>query len=235
MVAAIDVQNGWLSIHVVAFASHSRGVLVDRHEIHGSIDRVDGSAWEQAKAWVRSHPGYRGYPIDTIVVDTGFQSDIAVQAAARIGHQRTIYVKGDDGWRRPIVARSKHAKVRGLNYPLFIVGVDGVKVSLRKGFANGDMRILDTLPENVERELVSEVLLKRKIRGRTVDYWKQLDERNEALDCCAYALAAMHAVGHTSDTIAAIQPTAQRRLVRKRTSAQEIKAKLIKAGQGRFS
>ena len=216
-VCAIDVQQGWLSVHVIMFASQTQGIVVERVEMHGDIDYVGGSAWEQCKTWIRTHKGYRGYPISLVVVDTGYQSDITVQNAARLGHPKVFFVKGDDGWNRAIYTRSKNAKVRGLKYPLYMLGVDGIKVSLRKWFGNGQMRILDTLPETVERELVSEELKEKKVRGRTTKFWDQIEKRNECLDACVYAVAAIHIAGHNSETIGAIQPAKATPATRRRT------------------
>lgn len=204
-VAAIDVQNKWLSAHVVSFASPRDGIIVDRHEFHGDIDRIDGSAWLLCKAWLMSRPKYGGYPIRIAVIDTGYMSDVTVINGQRLRFPNTFFVKGAGGWDRPTSKRAQHAKVRGQPYPLFIVGVDPLKETLRKLLSVGKMRIVSEMPEEVEQELVSEVLIWHKSHGKKTKRWDQIDNRNEALDCTIYAMSAVGIAGFTPPMIANIK------------------------------
>ena len=203
-ICAIDVQKGWLSVHVLLFASPAHAVIVDRREFYGDIDRLDGSAWTQCKDWLNTKPMYNGFGVKSTVIDTSWQTDMTVLNGTRMRQPRTYFVKGGHGFNHPLIKQAVNPRIRGLRYPLLMVGVDGIKRSLRKWYGTGQFRIVDTLPENVERELTSEVLVKHKSHGRIRPRWEQIDERNEALDASVYAIAALHAAGYTQEMIGRI-------------------------------
>ena len=225
VIAVIDVQNKWLSMNVFMFSSQVEGVMVDRREFHGDVEYVGSSAWLLAKEWLATDPKYRGYRIHMLAIDTGYSTDSAVRNGMRLGVNMTFFVKGMGGFDRQSHKRADEAKVQNSRYPLFILGVDPLKETVRKCLSVGLIRVLDTIPEDVDRELTSENLIRRRVNGKWTKRWEQVEERNEALDTLVYALASIRIAGMDSEMIARIQPAKPRRKVkRKQSSVERLRA-----------
>ena len=224
-IAVVDVQNKWLSMNVWLFSDRTEGVMVDRQEFHGDVELVGSSAWGLCKEWLRTKPTYRGYGIKMLAIDTGYSSDAAVRNGMRMGISNTYFMKGAYGFNRAAYERAKRAKVQNIRHPLFIIGVDPLKQTVRRCLSNGSIRVLDTIPEAVDQELTSENLVRRRMMGKWVPRWEQVHERNEALDTLVYALAAIRIAGMNAAMIARIQPANAKRKGRRsrRNSADRLR------------
>ena len=188
-VCAVDVQDGWLSVALIVFGPAGRGVLAERTEHNGDVDRIDGSAWLAFRRWLRTANVARR-PVAAVVVDTGFQSDATIRNLRRLQHPRVYAIKGAAGWDRPTYRRSKTI-VAGIAQRLFILGVDSLKLTVQQRFRRGVLRLADHLGEDVAREIAGERLKLVVRQGRRHRRWVQDAEHVEALDCCVYALAAV--------------------------------------------
>ena len=221
VIAVIDVQNKWLSMNVFMFSDRTEGVMVDRKEFHGDVELVGSSAWVLAKEWLHTNPTYRGYGIRILAIDTGYYSDAAVRNGMRLGVAPTYFVKGGHGFNRAAYERAKHAKVQNYGYPLYTLGVDGLKETVRRCLVKGKIRILDTMPEAVEQELTSEILIRRRVNGNWVPKWEQVHERNEALDTLVYAMASIRIAEINAEMIKRIKPANARRTARRSVSSAD--------------
>ena len=190
-VCSVDVQDGWLSMHVLIFGPRRNAVIVERREFNGDIDCVGGSAWVALREWLRSEPTWEGRRIRLLVCDTGFQSGWTMRNLRWLGRRHPVYaVKGRAGWDEPDWRRSKTV-VDGVARRLYIVGVDPLKSSVTRRLRKGEIKIADDLPEEVEAELAGERLDDVVVKGRKERRWVQHHARVEALDCCVYATAAV--------------------------------------------
>ena len=211
-VCAVDVQHGWLSVHVWLLGDLG-GLLVDRREFEGDTDHVGEGAWAECGRWLATKPQYERRGIRLLAVDTGYRSDVVVQSARRWQFPNLYLVKGVGGWDKPTAKRGK-TTVRGVGVRLWSLGVDGLKLEANRGLAAGRYRIADHMPAEVEKELTAERLKRAVAGGRRVRRWVQEGGQNEAFDCLAYALAA-RAISGIAD-IGGLPLGAVRRRKRKR-------------------
>ena len=220
-VCSVDVQDGWLSVHLFLFGPNEAAVLAGRTEFNGEIDSTDGSAWQAFRHWLKSRPHVHGRPVRILVVDTGFQSDATVRAVRRIAGVLVYCIKGAGGWDRPAYRRSKTV-VSGVAQRLYILGVDSLKLTVAQRFASGRMRLADDVPPDVAGELAGERLKWTLERGRRKRRWIQDAERVEALDCAVYALAAVR-IANVAD-IPALPLVGHAPRWRRRTVAERLAA-----------
>ena len=104
-----------------------------------------------------------------------------------------VSIKGRGGDQCPMFsAPSRRNSAKAL---LFVLGVDKIKDVLCdrleiKTRGPGYIHIPEALSGEYWQQLNAEKKESYIERGRTVSVWKQLRERNEALDCAVYAFAA---------------------------------------------
>ena len=101
-------------------------------------------------------------------------------------------IKGEDGFRRPILERSR-SKAQGR---LWIVGSDAAKSRLFASLAvPGAVRFSGDLPPHWFEQLASERKVVRYTRGKPVERFERIPGRRaEALDSVVYGIAARQAV-----------------------------------------
>lgn len=208
IVLAVDVQDGWLSAAVFAYGPGEKSVLLERREFNGDVDKVGGAAWSELNGWLATGPRWDGYGITVTAVDTGYQSDMVVRNAAGLtGAGTVLLVKGGTGFAHATWKRGKTV-VAGVPRRLYMLGVDGCKVTMVQRYVNGHARVLDSIPDEVLAELEAEELVWAKTLGRKRRRWSQIADRNELLDQSVYALAAVRILGWTDEQIAALEPNA---------------------------
>ena len=194
-VCAVDVQAGtndqsFISAAVWIFGPEDEGALmVDRQEFYDEINYHDAGAWKQLADWLKTNPSYQGRVISRLVVDGGYRQSVTIRACNMMGFSGTYIVKGMAGWGLPTTQPMKKSPEPS-RHRQFILGVDGIKLQFLRGLASGKYRIVDSLPETIEKEMTAERLRVRVRQGRKVKYWHQELERNEALDQGVYAIAA---------------------------------------------
>lgn len=114
---------------------------------------------------------------------------------------RIFAVKGVGGWGRPLVGQRSHKKT-GRNVrrvDLWPVGVDEGKLIVMRRLAvkepgPGYCHFPDTRTPDYFSQLSAERLLTRYRKGHPVREWHKVRDRNEALDCRVYAMAALKIV-----------------------------------------
>ena len=215
-ILAVDVQDQWLSCASYLFGPAERCVLVDRREFNGTVDRIDGAAWVELSRWLATKPTWNGYPLRAMAIDTGFCSDMAVRNSQRLKFDGArLLVKGVGGFAAPTWKRGKTA-VRGVRHRLYLVGSDGLKMSVIQRYASGHFRVVDTITDEIISELESEELVWSKHLGRRRRRWQQVADRNELIDQTAYALAAARIINMSDDAIAGLSKAPVRKRRRKR-------------------
>ncbi|MBF0182639.1 MAG: phage terminase large subunit family protein, partial [Magnetococcales bacterium] len=137
-------------------------------------------------------------PIFATAIDTGGANTMSAYAFCRERQDRRIWgIKGIGGMGKPLWPQRASRNNKG-RIPLFVIGVDAAKESI---YAR--LRITKPGPgychfpkdRDAEwfRQLTAEKIRTRYIRGRPIREWHKKDgDRNEALDCRVYAVAALH-------------------------------------------
>jgi len=133
-----------------------------------------------------------------VCVDSGghFTSSVYEFCHARF-RRRVWAIKGRGGPGVPIWPK-KPTRTKG-GCPVFLIGVDQIKHQIYARLKNdragtpGYMGFDASLPDGWFDQLTAERLVVTYKRGFAVSTWiLPSGIRNEALDCCAYALAALH-------------------------------------------
>lgn len=198
--AGVDVQDDRIEIEVVGWGRNEESWSLDYIVLRGDpsgpqlwaeLDRV---LMERRQHDVR--PG--GAPIDAVCIDTGGHHTQKAYVFCRDRFARRVWaVKGVGGQGKPIWPRRNTKTKSGA--PLFIVGVDTAKETIYRNLrvpepGAGYCHFPADRDDQYFRQLTSEEIVTKFQRGFPVRVWqlKAGNKRNEALDCRAYAYAALH-------------------------------------------
>lgn len=202
LTAGVDMQQDRLEVEIVAWGVGEESWSVDYRVLWG--DPLQADVWEELEALLAStwlHESGAQLPVVAACVDTGGTKGYT-QAAydwlkGKTG-RRVFGVKGVAGWGRPIVGAPSRRKSgqRGRKIDLFPVGVDEAKLVVMRRLSVAEPGPgYCHVPEDREAEwfeqITAEKLSLRYVKGFPVREWHQTRERNEALDCRVYALAAL--------------------------------------------
>lgn len=202
LTAGVDMQQDRLEVEVVGWGEGEESWSVAHQVLWG--DPLQGDVWEDLEALLESrwrHASGAWLPITATCVDTGGTGG-STQAAydwlkGRAG-RRVFGIKGVGGWGRPIVSAPsrKRSGRRGRKIDLFLVGTDEAKLVVMRRLAlvepgPGYCHFPVGRDADWFRQLTAEKLVTRYVKGFPVREWHKTEERNEALDCRVYALAAL--------------------------------------------
>lgn len=202
LTAGVDMQQDRLEVEIVAWGVGEESWSVDYRVLWG--DPLQEDVWEELEALLAStwlHESGAQLAVMAACVDTGGTKGYT-QAAydwlkGKTG-RRIFGVKGVAGWGRPIVGAPSRRKSgqRGRKIDLFPVGVDEAKLVAMRRLSvaepgPGYCHIPDDRGAEWFEQITAEKLTLRYVKGFPVREWHQTRERNEALDCRVYALAAL--------------------------------------------
>lgn len=212
LTAGMDVQADRVEVYVWGWGRDKRSWLVD-HVVCGG-DPNGAAVWRAvdeviARSW--RHESGIDLPLRQVAVDSGHAALSVYDWARRQGSSRVMVVKGTATGpallgtpASGMVSRAGRRERGGaLIWP--------VNVSLAKaefyGWLNQDrpageekapagwVHLPADVPDEVCRQLVAEHYVRRKIGGHLSGEWRQVYQRNEALDCRNYARAAAEHLG----------------------------------------
>ncbi|ABK45390.1 phage terminase GpA [Magnetococcus marinus MC-1] len=199
LTAGVDVQDDRLEIEIVGWGRDEESWSIDYRVLWG--DPSSPAVWEDLDNLLRyPRPHSRQLPDMTIraaAIDTGGHHTLKSYAFCRSRQGRRIWaIKGRGGMGVPIWPRKPSTKNKG-KVPLFIVGVDACKEAILSrlrieepgpGFLHFPMQ----RDADYFKQLTAESVVTRYHKGRPIREWKKRDsDRNEALDCRVYAMAAL--------------------------------------------
>ena len=209
LTAFVDVQGDRIEVEVDAYGRDEECWVVDHQVIHGDPTRKgQGSVWA-ALAELREkaypHAGGNTMRITAMGVDSGYLSPEVYDHCRAWAHKHVIATKGDSTGGKPILGRPSWVDInhngqkikRGAQ--LWIVGVDAAKERFYKRLeiaepGPGYQHFPRGLSDEYFEQLVSEKLVRRRVRGVEKHEWVNTRERNEALDlkvgCYAVAIYA---------------------------------------------
>lgn len=207
LTCGVDVQDNRLELTIVGWARDQESYVIDHKILYGdpstpqlwaqldsvlfaTYDRVDGNQMS----------------IMSTAIDSGghFTNSVYSYAKKHTG-RRVFAIKGVGGEGRPIVGRPSKSNVG--KCPLFPVGVDTTKDLL---FARmrieeqgaGYIHFPDSLDDEYFKQLTAEKVVTRFNRGYKKRVFKKIRDRNEALDCFVYAIAALSILNLDVNTLA---------------------------------
>lgn len=202
LTAGVDMQTDRLEVEVVAWGLGEESWSVDYRVLWG--DPLGAEVWEdldEVLSGTYVHQSGAVLPIAGACLDTGGTAGYTQSAYEYVrerAQRRLFAIKGIGGWGRPIVSspskRQSGARTRKVR--LFPVGVDEAKLIVMRylviaepgpGYCHFPR---DRSPEWFE-QLTAERLVTKQVRGFPVREWHMTRDRNEALDCRVYALAAL--------------------------------------------
>ena len=202
LTAGIDMQQDRLECEVVAWGHGEESWSVDYRIFWGDPLHMD--VWEDLEYYLAhpwKHESGALLPITCAALDTGGtggNTQAAYDWLFSTRGRRIYGIKGAGGWGKPIVSaptkrRSGKSKRK---IDLFMVGADEVKLTIMRRLAILDVgpgycHFPDDRDEEWFHQLTAEKLMTRYVKGFPVREWHKTRPRNEALDCRAYALAAL--------------------------------------------
>jgi phage terminase large subunit GpA-like protein len=198
--AGVDVQDNRLEISVIGWGRDDETWTLSHETLYGdpSTPQLWTSLDSHLMQQYRTESG-RDIAIRATCVDSGGHFTNSVYAFCKKNAGRRIFaIKGVGGEGKPISGRPSKNNVA--RCPLFPIGVDTVKDLLFarmriKDQGAGYMHFSDKLNDEYFKQLTAEKVVTRYQRGFKKRVFEKTRQRNEALDCMVYALAAYTIIG----------------------------------------
>lgn len=204
LTCGIDMQTDRLEAEVVAWGEGEESWRVKYAVLWG--DPMGTDVWEELDALLDEdfvHECGAKLRISAACLDTGGTQGYT-QAAYNYARGKTgrrlFAIKGQGGWGMPVVQapQRRQSGKSARKVDLFIVGTDEGKLIVSRrlgktlpgpGYCHFS---IDELDEDGAKQLTSEKMLTRYVKGQPVREWHKPDRaRNEHLDCRVYAYAAL--------------------------------------------
>lgn len=200
LTAGVDMQQDRLEIEIVGWGVGEESWNIDYRTLWG--DPLQGDVWDDLDDVLSEtfmHQTGAHLSISASCLDTGGNSgytQAAYEYARGKASRRLFAIKGVGGWGRPVVSAPKKTKVQKRNVQLFTVGTDEAKTVVMKRFGvskpgPGFCHFPSSRDPEYFAMLTAEKLITRYVKGFPVREWHKMRDRNEALDCRVYALAAL--------------------------------------------
>ena len=199
LTAGIDVQGDRLEVEIVGWGRDEESWAVDYRVLSGDPSGLQ--VWRDLDDLLKNpFPHARAIPDLTIkaaAIDTGGHHTLQSYAFCRTRQERRVWaIKGIGGMGKPVWPARSSRNNKG-RVPLFIVGVDAAKEAIYSR-----LRLREAGPgfchfpkdRDVEwfQQLTAESIETKYNKGRPTRVWiKKSHDRNEALDCRVYAMAAL--------------------------------------------
>jgi phage terminase large subunit GpA-like protein len=199
LTAGADVQADRIELEIVGWGDGEESWSVGYHVLYG--DTGADAVWSELdrlllRQW--RHESGLELPITAACVDAGFEMAQVLEFCRPRLNRKVYATKGASGFGKPIWPRRASKGVHKGEF--FMIGSDTAKERVY-----GKLRVnlagpgYCHFPLNRERDwfdmLTAERIKARTVHGRAERYFYKPDGvRNEALDCRAYATAALHAL-----------------------------------------
>ena len=244
LTAGVDTQPDRLECEIVGWNEHGESWNIEYFVIYGDPDIESGQAdspWDELLQVVKER-GYRhacNYELRVYAtaVDSGGRNTSAVYNFCKgRKSQRIFAIKGVSGEDKPIAGtpnRKKTGKSRR-QVDLYPVGVDQAKATLYRRFKvetpgrPGYCHFPKARTEDYFKQIASETVVTRFVKGFPRREWTlPSGQRNEALDCRVYAMAAMEIVRPPWDRFIRIRSDALKLLPAPPSGAPEARVKPV--------
>jgi phage terminase large subunit GpA-like protein len=205
-----DIQENRIEAEIVGFCENRRTFSIEYRVFYGDTlieSENSDSVWNDFLNWTQekrtNQNGFEMKP-KAVCIDSGNISEVVYNFVFRNKSLKFFAVKGVGGWDKNILRESRDDNFR-LNskrrirrmIPLWLISVNEMKrrfyrdLKIEKSGAAGFCHFPDTRDSDYFKMLTAERLMSRKRRnGRVFQEFVKIQDRNEALDCRIYALAA---------------------------------------------
>lgn len=196
--AGVDVQDDRLEVEIVGWGLHEESWSLQYHVLHG--DPALKGVWQELDTVLNQriiHESGVQLNINCACVDSGGHHTQAVYDFCKKRQVRRVFaIKGANTPGKPLVGRFSRSNARRVK--LFPVGSDTAKEMVYSR-----LRITEPGPgychfpshytEDYFKQLTAERVVIKYRKGHPTRVWeKPSHQRNEALDCRVYALAALY-------------------------------------------
>jgi phage terminase large subunit GpA-like protein len=190
-----DIQKNRIEAQVVAYSHDYEMWVVDYKIIYGNTGQIQ--VWNDFDKYLQTkfstHSG-RNMTIACTTIDSGFQTQMVYAFTKNKKGRRIFAIKGQSQSGKSVVG--KPTKVGKENSILYPVGSDTAKEVIYSRLASeygySTLHFPSTVDEEYFKQLTAEQRFVKFVKGRKTLYWKQIRERNEALDTICYSLAACY-------------------------------------------
>ncbi|UYM14268.1 phage terminase large subunit family protein [Endozoicomonas euniceicola] len=214
--AGVDVQRDRLELELVGWGMGYESWSLDYQVFYGDPTLPEtnpDSCWYELNRYreqVWQHEHGHQMKLLAVCIDSSDQTDHVYNYCKGKAGRRVFPIKGVSGWGRPVVAspnRKRNGRKNVRPVDLFPVGVDEAKsiVMRRLGIKEpgpGYCHFPDDRDQEYFEQLTAEKLITRYRKGFPHREWHKTRERNEALDCRVYALAALQLMNVNLDKLA---------------------------------
>ena len=200
LTAGIDTQGDRLEVEVVAWGKDYESYSVDFAILEG--DPNQPGVWSLLDEYLaqsfKDETGKK-HRIQGTCIDSGGAHTQPVYLYCKDRYFKRIFaIKGQAQYGKPIV--SKPTRNNAQRCRLYPVGTDTAKERIYsflkiKDVGPGYCHFPDHYDKEFFKQLTSEKLQVRYVKGRSRKLWVKTRKRNEALDCRIYSLAALEIIG----------------------------------------
>jgi len=208
LTAGVDTQDNRLELTLIGWCKNDESYVLSHQTIFG--DPSTPQLWAEldvALARTYETEDGRHLRIRASCIDSGGHFTNSVYAYCKKNQGKGIFaIKGVGGDGKAIAGRP--SKNNTLKCPLFPIGVDTVKDLMMARLkiqeeGSGYVHFSDTLDDEYFKQLTAEKAVTRFHKGFKKRVWHKTRNRNEALDCMVYAIAAYSILGVDVNTLAA--------------------------------
>jgi len=211
LTAGVDIQDDRIEITIKGWGRGEESWLIEWMTLHGRPE-TDQKVWADLDAVLNrswAHELGMSLRIAATCIDSGGHATKQVyDFCVKREHRRIWAIKGVGGAGLPII-RIPNRRQKKSGVLLGLVGVDTCKGLIYSRlqvaeFGPGYMHFVNKpeVDEEYFRQLTAEKITTKYVRGFPAKVWQKIRARNEALDCEAYAMAALMSLNANLDQLA---------------------------------
>jgi phage terminase large subunit GpA-like protein len=189
LTAGADIQKDRIEVSIVGWGLDQECWILDHVVLYG--DPTQQKVWHELDQVLTQT--YDGHRIAGGAIDSGYLTEYVYQFTKPRSSRRVFAIKGQAGMGKPLTTKPK--PVGRTRTPMYTVGVDTAKrtiyARLRLTSGEGYIHFPVALDDEYFQQLTAEKMVTKYRRGFPVLEFVKTRDRNEALDCLAYAYAAL--------------------------------------------
>jgi len=190
LTAGVDVQQDRLEMQIVGWGLDNHSWVIDHIILWG--DPILQEVWDSLDEALTET--YNGLRIVGCCVDSGYLTEQVYRFTKPKQARRVFSIKGVAGSGKAVASKPTQA---GRNRAaLYTLGVDTIKdiiySRLKVTSGDGQVHFSTDLDPEFYAQLTAEKVVVKYFKGFPRREWIKTRDRNEALDCYAYAYAAYH-------------------------------------------
>jgi len=189
LTAGADIQKDRIEVSIVGWGLDQECWILDHVVLYG--DPTQQKVWHELEEVLTKT--YDGHRIAGAAIDSGYLTEYVYQFTKLRSSRRVFAIKGQAGMGKPLTTKPK--PVGRTRTPMYTVGVDTAKRSiyarLRLTTGQGLIHFPVDFDDEYFQQLTAEKMVTKYRRGFPVMEFIKTRDRNEALDCLAYAYAAL--------------------------------------------